>query len=52
MDKKKSNNSNMNIIDILKRKISRKINDHVKHKASLKAFNGYTNSLEMIKLTQ
>ena len=50
MDKKKSNNSNMNIIDILKRKISRKINDHVKHKASLKAFDDYIKTLGEIKL--
>ena len=29
----------MNIIDILKRKIKRKLVEHVKHKASLRAFD-------------
>ena len=34
-----------NIIEILKRKINRKINENVKHKASLKAFDDYIKNL-------
>ena len=39
------NNSDINIIDILKRKINRKVNEHVKHKASLRAFDDYIKPL-------
>ena len=34
-----------NISEILKRKIDKQINTFVKHKASVKAFNNYINSL-------
>ena len=34
-----------NIIEILKRKINRKINENVKHKASLRAFDDYIKNL-------
>ena len=47
MEKKNNlNNSDINIIDILKWKINRKVNEHVKHKASLWAFNDYIKHLE------
>ena len=41
MEKINLNNSDINIIDILKQKINRKVNEHVKHKASLRAFDDY-----------
>ena len=48
---KNSENNNLsintmdNIIEIFKRKINRKINENVKHKASLKAFDDYIKNL-------
>jgi len=35
-----------NITEILKRTIDKQINTFVKHKASIKAFNNYINSLD------
>ena len=40
-----SMNTMDNIIEILKRKINRKINENVKHKASLRAFDDYIKNL-------
>ena len=48
---KNSENNNLSIItmdnitEILKRKIDKQMNTFVKHKASIKAFNNYINSL-------
>ena len=51
MEKKNNlNNSDINIIDILKRKINRKVNEHVKHKASLRAFDNYIKNLGNLSL--
>ena len=44
-EKKNLNNLDINIIDILERKINRKVNEHVKHKASLRAFDDYIKKL-------
>ena len=41
-----SDNSDNNIIDVLKRNIDKKVITYVKHKATKKAFNNYINNLE------